>query len=57
MRALSKRVNTGIGASGAMNSDALAADLVQRTFQFILNGIAMCLALPAGEGRAVVGNG
>ena len=57
MCGLSKCVNTCIGAPGAVNSNAMAADLLKRTFQFILNSVAMCLALPAGEGRAVVSNG
>jgi hypothetical protein len=57
MCALSERMNTCIGASGAVNPDALAADLLERVFQFVLNSLAMGLALPAGEGRAVVSNG
>jgi hypothetical protein len=57
MCALSERVNTCIGASGAMNPDALAADLLQGAFQFVLHRVAMGLALPAGEGRAVISNG
>jgi hypothetical protein len=57
MCALGQRVNPGIGAAGAVNPDALAAELLQRAFQFVLDGVAMCLALPAGKGRAVVSNG
>jgi len=40
-----------------VNPDVLAAELLQRAFQFVLDGVAMCLALPAGKGRAVVSNG
>ena len=57
MCALSERMNTGISAPGAVNSYLLAADLLQSAFQFVLDRVAMGLALPAGEGRAVVSNG
>ena len=57
MSALSERVDTSIRAAGTVNSDALAADPQQRTFQFVLDRVAMCLALPTRESRAVVSNG
>jgi hypothetical protein len=50
-------MNTGISASGAVNADVLATDLLERAFHFVLDSVAMCLALPAGEGRAVISNG
>jgi len=57
MCALSERMNTGVSPPGAVNSYLLAADLLQSAFQFVLDRVAMGLALPAGEGRAVVSNG
>jgi hypothetical protein len=50
-------VNAGVGAAGAVNSHALAADRLKCAFQFVLDRVAMCLALPTGEGCTVVSNG
>jgi hypothetical protein len=55
--ALRKRVNTRIRSSRAVNANALATDLMERAVELVLSCIAMCLALPAGEGRPVVSNG
>jgi len=56
MRALRERVNASVSAAGAMNARFNPSDPADGAFQVILNGGAMCLALPSGESCAVVGN-
>jgi hypothetical protein len=54
VRALRECVDPGIGSSSAVNAHWLAKDMLKRAFHMVLDGIAMTLALPAGERRAVV---
>ena len=56
MGALSKRVNTGIGAPGAVNADGKAGNFGEGAFQMVLNAIAIRLALPTCERETVVGD-
>ena len=54
MRTLCKGVNTGVRSSSAVNAHSSAGDALKRAFDVILHRVAMRLALPAGEWRAVV---
>ena len=56
MRALRERVDTGVRSSSAVNARRLAKNALKRALQTILDGVAMRLALPAGEWSAVVRN-
>jgi hypothetical protein len=56
MSALCECVDPGICSSGAVNARRLAKDTLKRALQVILDGIAMRLALPTGEQRAIVCN-
>jgi hypothetical protein len=47
-------VNTGVRSSRAVNPHNSATDALKRALEMILHRVAMRLALPAGEGRAVV---
>jgi len=47
-------MDTGVWSSGAMNARRLAKDALKRVLHVILDGIAMRLALPTGERRAIV---
>jgi hypothetical protein len=53
---LCKGVNTGVRSSSAVNAHSSAGDALKRAFDVILHRVAMRLALPAGEWRAVVRN-
>ena len=46
---LADGVDAGIGPSGAMHDDALAAEAQDRRLQHLLHGEAVLLALPADE--------
>ena len=54
MCALPERVHAGVGASRAGHRQACAADSLKGSFQVILNGVAVLLALPASEISPVV---
>jgi hypothetical protein len=47
-------VNAGISPSGAVDSNARSDYFLKRLFQFVLNRVAMRLALPTGENGTVV---
>lgn len=49
-------MDTGIGSARTQRGDFLGGELFQRLFQFVLDGQASALALPALIGLAVVGN-
>ena len=54
MRHLSSRMNTGVGAAGAMHRRSLAAEAEDRALYRVLHGWAVLLPLPAHERPAVV---
>src|SRR5690348_7203827 len=54
MRDLSQRMNTGIGAPGAMDADLLTADRLDRLLKGALNRGAVFLNLPAAERTAII---
>jgi hypothetical protein len=51
---LCEGVNTGISSSRAVNAHSFASDALKRALEVILHRVAVRLALPAGERRAVV---
>ena len=57
MRDLRQRMHAGVGAAGAMNTNLLAADRLDRVFQRALHRGAIVLDLPAAERRAVIFDG
>jgi len=54
MCALCEGMNTCVRSSRAMNAYSSTNDAFKRAFEMILHCVAMRLALPAGERRAVV---
>ena len=54
MCTLRERVNACVRSSGPVNAHRPSGDALKRAFEMILDRIAMSLALPAGEWRAVV---
>jgi hypothetical protein len=54
MRTLCEGVNTGVRSSGAVNAHRFASDALKSALEMILHRVAMRLALPAGERRAVI---
>src|SRR5436305_13874841 len=54
---LSESMHAGIGASSAVNSNPRARNSMDRPFKFILDRLAMGLALPAGKCGSVIGDG
>ena len=54
VRALRERVDACVCASGTMNAHRSASDASKRALQMILDRVAVRLALPSGEWRAVV---
>jgi len=54
MCALPERMHAGVGASRTGHRQACAADSLKGSFQVILNGVAVFLALPASEISPVV---
>ena len=54
---LAEGVDTGIGASGAVETDRFFSDFPEGFFDEFLNGDAIGLDLPTGEGSAVIGDG
>src|SRR3984957_8075331 len=54
MRDLRQRVDPGIGAAGAVDGDALAAEALGGGFQDFLHGKPVLLALPADQAGAVI---
>ena len=54
MCALRERVNAGVRSPGPVNARGSSGNALERAFEVILNGVAVRLALPAGERRAVV---
>jgi len=56
MSALSDRMHARVSASRAMNPNLAARDAMKSTFQFVLDGFAMALTLPAGEMATIVGD-
>lgn len=56
MRALAKRMDSGVRASRPNDRDSGAADLMESRLEFILDGAAVFLTLPATKGSAVVGD-
>jgi hypothetical protein len=56
MSALRECVHTGVCSPGAVNAHRLPQNALKRLLQVILNRIAMSLALPPGELRAIVCN-
>jgi hypothetical protein len=52
--ALRERVDAGVCSSGAVNAHRFAKDPLKRALHVILDSIAMRLALPTGELRAIV---
>jgi hypothetical protein len=51
---LCEGVNTGIRSSSAVNAHNIAGDSLKRALDVILDRVAMRLALPASERRAVI---
>jgi hypothetical protein len=51
---LCEGVNTGVRSSCAVNAHSNASDALKRALEVILHRVAMRLALPTGERRAVV---
>ncbi len=47
MRDLAKRMHAGIGTPGAMHAYRFCCDLTQGAFDYVLNGFAIRLRLPA----------
>jgi hypothetical protein len=47
-------MNTCIGSSGPEHPWSFAGNSLKRALEMVLNSVAMRLALPAGERRAVV---
>jgi hypothetical protein len=56
VRALREGVNTSVRSSSAMNALNSASDAFKRALEVILHCVAMRLALPAGERRAIISN-
>ena len=56
MGLLGIRVDSSIGAAGAVNRGLALAESVERFFQKILHGVSSGLALPSVQSRAVVGD-
>ena len=56
MRNLAEGVHAGIGTARAMDAHGFAEDTRKGGLDVILHGVAGGLALPAAEGRAVVGD-
>ena len=56
MGLLGIRVDSGVGASGAVDRGLALAESVERFFQKILHGVSSGLALPSVQSRAVVGD-
>jgi hypothetical protein len=56
MRALRKRVHSGIGASRSMHANRRPLDAFERALEMVLNPVAIRLTLPARKGRAVISN-
>ena len=54
MRALRERVDAGVRSSSAVNAHSSAGEALKRALEMILHRVAMRLALPAGERRAIV---
>jgi hypothetical protein len=52
--ALRERVDARVRSSGAVKARRLAKDALKCALQVILDSIAMRLALPTGERRAIV---
>ena len=52
-----ERMDAGVGAAGTVNSRSAGKQLRQRLFDFLLHAKTDLLHLPAGVGRAVVGDG
>jgi len=51
---LGERVDSSVGAAGAVNHHASSDEIGERTFESVLNGASVWLALPAIEGGSVV---
>jgi hypothetical protein len=56
VRNLPERVDAGVGPSGTVHRDADSGDVCECALETILDGVAACLALPAFEACAIVGN-
>ena len=54
---LAQGVNAGVGPPAGQHADSLAGHFGDGVFQRFLNGRLVGLDLPAGVGRAVVGDG
>jgi hypothetical protein len=54
MSALRECVNAGVCPSGAVNAHLFTKNSLKRALHVILDCIAMRLALPTGERRAIV---
>jgi Arc/MetJ-type ribon-helix-helix transcriptional regulator len=54
VRALCEGVNTCVRSSRAVNAYSSASDALKSALEMILHRVAMRLALPTGERRAVV---
>jgi hypothetical protein len=57
MRDLAEGVDSGVGAAGAVDGDALLSDFLEGVFEGALDGGDLGLELPAVEVGAVVGDG
>ena len=57
MRDLAEGVDSGVGAAGAVDGDALLGDFLEGVFEGALDGGDFGLELPAVEVGAVVGDG
>ena len=56
MRDLPQRVDSGIRAAGTLHHNAAPQDVDEGTFQGVLNGTPVGLALPALEAGSVIGD-
>jgi hypothetical protein len=54
MRALSKRMNTRVRTSRAVNLHVLSGHALKCPLKMILNRVAVRLTLPSGEGAAII---
>jgi hypothetical protein len=56
VRTLRERVNASVRSSSSVHANRFASDALKRALEVILHRVAMRLALPASERRAVVRN-
>ena len=54
---LAQRMDTGVGATGALEADFFAPEFFERDLDGFLHGAFVGLALPTGEFGAAIGDG